>query len=63
MKYNIYLDNFDWDTYINNSDNLIETKINTKNKAIKHWIKYGKNKKKNFLSIKKNNIRKYKFLI
>jgi hypothetical protein len=35
--------NIDWDNYIYSYDDLKESGINTKEKAIEHWIKYGKN--------------------
>ena len=35
--------NIDWEDYIDNYDDLKESGINTKEKAIEHWIKYGKN--------------------
>ena len=35
--------NIDWEQYIDNYDDLKESGINTKEKAIEHWIKYGKN--------------------
>ena len=54
------LDNYDWNRYINENKDLIEAGINTKESAIKHWIKHGKNEERKIYIIndninKKNN--------
>lgn len=43
--------NFDWLTYINNYDDLINANINTKELAWSHWIKYGKKEGRTFKNI------------
>jgi hypothetical protein len=36
------MESFDWEFYINKYPDLKRANINTKEKAIQHWIKYGK---------------------
>ena len=36
------MDSFDWKTYVNNYSDLLNANINTKEKAWKHWLEYGK---------------------
>ena len=43
--------NFDWKTYINNYVDLQKAGINTKEKAKKHWIQYGKKENRTFNKI------------
>ena len=40
MNYDL---NFDWQTYLNNYDDLKRADINTKDAALQHWLTYGKN--------------------
>jgi hypothetical protein len=40
MNYDL---NFDWQTYLNNYDDLRKAGINTKEAALQHWLTYGKN--------------------
>ena len=35
------MDSFDWQTYINNYEDLRNAGINTKQKAWMHWINHG----------------------
>jgi len=37
------LDNFDWNYYLENNKDLYSNGINSKEDAVNHWIKYGKN--------------------
>ena len=40
---NININDFEWETYINNYIDLKKAGINNKDKALQHWINYGKN--------------------
>jgi len=42
---------FDWQTYVNNYDDLRASGINTKEKAIEHWLKEGKKQGRTHLKI------------
>jgi len=48
------LDNYDWIRYINENKDLIEAGINTKENAIKHWIKHGKNEERKIYLLNNN---------
>jgi hypothetical protein len=57
------MEHFDWNTYINNYDDLIEANINTKEKAWNHWLNHGKNEGRIYDTNLKNclnNAEKYK---
>ncbi len=41
---------FDWVSYINNNDDLLQSGMNTKEKAWKHWINHGRNEGRQFYS-------------
>ena len=43
------MNNFNWKCYINKYPDLINFGINTKEKAILHWKKYGKKEGRNYL--------------
>ena len=45
-------DKYDWEKYINDYTDLVKNGINTKEQAIRHWIKYGQKegRKMNLLS-------------
>jgi len=44
----------DWKCYINNYKDLRMANINTKEKAIKHWLRYGSKEGRNYMFQKKN---------
>ena len=46
---------FDWQTYINNYEDLQKAGINNKEKAWKHWIEYGKSEGRTFIN-KQNDV-------
>jgi hypothetical protein len=48
------IEDFDWEYYISNNQDLLKNKICTKDSAIKHWINYGSNENRNFRFYKKN---------
>jgi hypothetical protein len=48
------INNFDWETYVNNYEDLQEKKINTREKAWNHWILYGKEQKRLYTKEKEN---------
>jgi mannosyltransferase OCH1-like enzyme len=58
---NIYLNNFDWKQYISNYPDLVEGGIDTEEKAIIHFNKYGRNEGRTYVFNKKilNNVRNY----
>jgi hypothetical protein len=39
---------FNWNSYVNNYNDLIKANINTKEKALWHWNNYGKKENRNF---------------
>ena len=47
---------FDWKQYINNYPDLFQNGMNTKEKAWKHWISYGKNEGRTYFSLNENNL-------
>jgi hypothetical protein len=47
---------FNWKQYIDNYPDLFQNGMNTKEKAWKHWISYGKNEGRTYLSLKENNL-------
>jgi glycosyltransferase involved in cell wall biosynthesis len=49
---NINWELFDWECYLNEYPDLLACKINTKEKAIKHWIRYGNAEKRTIRYIK-----------
>ena len=49
------MDNFDWKTYINNYVDLQNAKIDTKEKALAHWNKFGKKEGRTFTKIDEPN--------
>ena len=50
------IDNYDWERYLDDNIDLKKAGINTKNQAVKHWLKYGKNEGRNIYKIKSNEI-------
>ncbi len=54
-------DNFDWNKYLENNEDLIIAGINTKEKAWKHYFYTGKNEPHRHINIsyKKNNVENY----
>ncbi len=47
-------DNFDWKKYVDFYDDLKKANINTKEKAINHWINYGQYEKRYFFVLNDN---------
>jgi len=53
---NINKEQFDWQTYLNNYNDLQKNGINTLDTAYKHWIIYGQNEGRTFHKIKSDNM-------
>ena len=51
------IDNFDWETYINNYEDLRNAGIDTKEKAYKHWKNHGIKEGRTYL--KNSDIKEY----
>jgi hypothetical protein len=51
----IYLNNFDWKTYINNYEDLRNAGINTRELALQHWNNHGIHEGRTYINIIDNN--------
>jgi hypothetical protein len=59
-KYENVPEDFNWENYVNNYDDLIDAGINNKIKAIEHWINYGKIEGRTYYNFENSNIESYK---
>ena len=51
--------NFDWETYLNNYEDLIKSGIKTKEHAFKHWMQHGKQEGRQIHNIMSEEMEKF----
>jgi hypothetical protein len=49
------IDDFDWEYYIKNNQDLLDNGINDKNNAVYHWLNFGINENRKHRFLTKNN--------
>ena len=49
------IDDFDWEYYIKNNQDLLDNGINDKNNAVYHWLNFGINENRKHRFLRKNN--------
>jgi 1,4-dihydroxy-2-naphthoate octaprenyltransferase len=59
LQNNDTFDLFDWESYINNYEDLRKANIDTKEKAWNHWIQNGEREGRTFCNIEKFNWESY----